>query len=76
MEKKAKLKQPISVQRQDGSVEKLDRRTALTYLHKTKKGSRYEYWFCVVKFYGSGSSGIGLLKNQFDWIRKLEVKSL
>ena len=69
MKLKAKLKQPIQVSRQDGTVEKLDRRTALTYLHKHKKGSRYEYWFCVRKFHGSGLSGIGLFKNEFDWVR-------
>lgn len=69
MRLKAKLKQSILVKRQDGSEVKLDRRTALTYLHRHKKGNRYEYWFCVRKFYGSGSSGIGLFKNEFDWVR-------
>ena len=65
MKHKAKLKQPISVERQDGTIIKLDRRTALSFLHKHKKGSRYEYWFCVLKFHGSGSSGVGLFKNEF-----------
>jgi len=69
MKIKAKLKQSIQVEREDGSEVKLDRRTALIYLHKHKKGNRYEYWFCVVKFHGSGSSGIGLFKNEFDWVR-------
>ena len=68
MKLKAKLKQSILVKRQDGTEVKLDRRTALTYLHKGKKGSKYEYWFCVKKFYGSGSSGIVLFKNEFEWV--------
>ena len=72
MKLKAKLKQSIEVKRQDGTLEKLDRRTTLTYLHKHKKGNRYEYWFCVRKFHRNGSSGIGLFKNEFDWIRQLK----
>ena len=73
---KAKLKNSIRVKRQDGSIEVLDRRTSLTYLHKHKIGSRYEYWFCVNKHYGSGSSGIGLLKKEFDWIKKTRLNKV
>ncbi len=68
MKHKAKLKKSIQVERPDGTVEKLDRRTALIYLHTHKHGSKNEYWFCVRKFHGSGLSGIGLFKNEFDWI--------
>jgi hypothetical protein len=64
--RKAKLKHPILVQMPDGSVDRLDGRTALTFLHM--HGA--EYWFCVRKHHGTGASGLALSRSEFDWITK------
>lgn len=71
MKIKAKLKQPIYVRIGNGTVEKLDKRTALYYLHKEKwdKEKKYIYWFCVKKFHGSGVSGLCLIKKEFEWVK-------
>lgn len=61
--KKAKLLNKINVDVGDGKIEVLDKRTALSFLHKSKN----KYVFCVRKWHGSGKSGIELYKDEFEW---------
>ncbi|PCJ51538.1 MAG: hypothetical protein COA79_25955 [Planctomycetota bacterium] len=60
--KKARLLQPETLSHHTGEI-KVDGRTALNFLHK--KGSTY--WFSE-KLHGTGSSGLGLKRNEFKWV--------
>ena len=61
---KARLNQKMIFSHENGDVV-LDRRTALTFLHKNTKG---EYVFCVKKLHGTGQSAVILNKDEFKWL--------
>lgn len=73
MKLKAKLKHPIQVNRQDGIVEKLDRRTALTYLDKHKKDVDMNIGFVLENFTEAVRVELGCLKMNLIGYAKLRL---